>query len=141
MDIHSDVKKRSDPRYLQVSHFERLAIERDDQPEAAMKSKDFYDALKTQGVKVTNVHQVGAFIVGAGYCDKADADPDIDLTVCEFDDDAKMAKGVNTMTTMFKLPNRVIVQHKHSTVAVNRLGESKDSIDMAKKIVAAAKAF
>jgi ribosome biogenesis SPOUT family RNA methylase Rps3 len=60
--------------------------------------------------------------------------------VCEFDDDAKMQKGIKTMNQL-KLPNREIITHKLSTVAINRLGETQPSKDTAKKVAAAARAF
>lgn len=135
MEIVSEVKSRKDARYAALPLFEKLSVERQDRPQNTLRAETLYDGLQKQGVKISNRHQVLGQIVGAGYCLKADAEPDIDLTVCEFDDEAKMAKGKKEITSI-AYPRREIVTSKTSTIGIGRLSEAQATTDMAKKIVA-----
>ncbi len=121
MEVTSEVKSRKDPRT--------------DRPANALKAEAVYDGLNGRGIVVTNRRQVLAQIVSAAYCLKADAAPDIDLVVCEFDDNEGVAKGKKMMAVM-PYPRREILTWKTSTVSIGRLSDAKPTSDTASKISA-----
>lgn len=132
-EITSDVKSRKDPRYPGLPLFEKLYVERNDHPAEALKAKTVFDGIDAQSIRVSNRRQVLAQIVSAGFCEKADVAPDVDITVCEYDDDAAIAKGKQMMMSV-PTPRREIVVWKHSTISIGRLSEDKATADAAKKI-------
>ena len=137
MEVTSNVKSRKDPQYATLPVFEKLAVERADQPAGSLRADALYDAIEKEGVAVSRRRQVLAFTVGAGYCLKADAVPDIDLIVCEFDDDATLAKGKKAMLKD-AYPRRELLTRKMSSISVTRLSDAKATSDAAAKISALA---
>jgi hypothetical protein len=135
MQITSSVKSRKDPAYPGLPLFEKLAVERSDRPADALGADKIFDGLVAKGMKVGSRRQVLAGIVGAGFCLKGDVDPDLDVTVCEYDDDASMVKGKKTMLSV-PYPRREIVSWKKSTISIGRLSEAKGTADAAKTIAA-----
>lgn len=139
-DIKSDVKTRKDPRYPTLPLFEKMAVERGDRPADSLHAEALYDAVKADGLNVTNQRQVLGLTVGAAYCVKADVDPDIDLTVCEYDNDADAAKGKAEIVKV-PYPRREVLVRRGSTVGIGRLSEAKPTTDAAAKIAALVKKF
>jgi hypothetical protein len=135
MQITSGIKSRKDPAYPGLPLFEKLAVERSDRPADALSTDKVFDGLVSKGMKVASRRQVLAGIVGAGFCQKGDVDPDLDVTVCEYDDDASLEKGKKTMLSV-PYPRREIVSWKKSTISIGRLSEGKATADAAKKIAA-----
>ena len=140
MEITSAVKSRKDPQYATLPLFEKLAVERADQPAGSLRADALYDAIEKEGIAVSRRRQVLAFTVDAAYCLKADAAPDIDLIVCEFDDDAGLAKGKKAMLKE-PYPRRELLTRKSSTISVTRLSDTKATADVAAKISALVRNF
>lgn len=114
------VKSRTDERFARLGLMDKMAVEKLDRPKDALKVETVFDAIESKlKSPVTRRRQVLAFGVKAGYCELGDVEPAITVCVCEYDDDQSLADG-RAPARALKIPNREIVEVKHSTVAVQR---------------------
>lgn len=117
---------------------ERLSRESNSRPVAALRAEDVFAAIVKNGVQMKQRTQYLGSPVGAAYCQSAMTTNDVSLTVCEFDSDPAAAKGQQTASTTIAVPNREILVHHATTLAIIQSPKSEAS---SKAAAAAAAAF
>lgn len=125
-----------DPKFKQLSIFQKLAVEKAYQPANSLKSTTVYDAIGKQlSMPITNVHQIAGYPVDAAYCDRGQTDLAVDVMVCEFRDDASAIKSRAFLLKSKHEENRDITALKGSWVSVTVFGKNADAFAQQKKIV------
>lgn len=118
-DTHG-ITSRSDERFPRLGALDKIAVEKIDRPQHALKVETVFDAIESQlKMPVTRKRPVVAYTVKAGYCQLADVDPGITLCACEYDDEKSLVAGRQPARAL-KLPNREIVENRLATLAIQR---------------------
>jgi hypothetical protein len=114
---------------------ERLAREAASRPPGVIPAERVAAALSSGGVPIGSLRQVLARPVGARYCALGRTASGLVVSVCEFDDDAQAARGVDLSRRTFDriIPGRRLV-HKRGTLLTLTLGapDSKRSAEGAR---------
>jgi hypothetical protein len=124
----------NDPRFNKLGLFDKLVVEKENRPKDTLKAETVFDAVTGKlGIKLTNRKQLAAWPVHASYCEKADTDLGVDVSVCEFQDGASFDKG-KAIADGTKTPRREILRTKTTWVSLTRFSEGKDAEAQAKRI-------
>jgi hypothetical protein len=102
---------------------ERLAREAATRPSGVISTEAVAVALSTAGVPIGSLKQVLARPLGARYCALARTPSGLVVSLCEFDDDALAARGVDLSRRTFDrlIPGRRLA-HKRGTLMTLTVG-------------------
>jgi hypothetical protein len=102
---------------------ERLAREAARRPPGVIRAESVAAALSAAGVPIGSLRQVLARPLGARYCALGRTASGLVVSLCEFDDDAQAARGVDLSHRTFDrlIPGRRLA-HKRGTLLTLTLG-------------------
>jgi hypothetical protein len=97
----------------------KLAQEAIGRPTGTPKAEDVLAAITAAGVPLTNQQQYVATTIKAHYCLDARSPTGINVSVCEYDDDAKAIEGRAFSQNLFKaISHREVVVNKKTTLSL-----------------------
>jgi hypothetical protein len=120
----------------------KLAQEAQGRPTGTPRAEDVFKAITAAGVALTGEQQHVASTIKAHFCMEAKSPAQINMSVCEYDDEAKAAEGRAMSLNLFAaVQHRDITVNKKTTLTILELATTPEAQAAHDKSIAAFKAL